>query len=185
MITVVTINPLVNIKPRERTKTVRERPIFPKRRPHLIAVSKSVDAKRAVPPVLSQAGIDPAKTLFFEATVGAKVADIETMIKPDTEVIVIWNLPALVGYKLRSDQRVLKLMRELQMLAYDRRIAVIGVTGTSDAYRGRERVAGSTVWIHIASTVVFVDPGSTPNTIAASLTAPNLAPQEFDLALPA
>src|SRR5262249_27515175 len=91
---------------------------------------------------------------------------------------------ALVRYRIQSDQRVLKMMRELQLLAYDRRIAVIGVTDTDDEYSGRERVAGSTVWIRTASTVVFVDPGSKPNTITVSLTAPNLAWQEFALALP-
>src|SRR5215471_10569214 len=74
MFTIITIDPQkINLKPRERTKTVRERPLFAKGRPHLIAVSKSVDAKRAVPPVLSHAGVDPAKTLFFEATAGARV----------------------------------------------------------------------------------------------------------------
>src|SRR5262249_40507892 len=120
MITIITIDPRkINLKPRNSTKTVRERPLFPKGRPHLIATAKSVDAKRAVPPLLSHAGIDPAKILFFEATVGDRVADIQEKIKPDTEAIVIWNLPALVGYKLRSDQRVLKMMRELQLLAYD------------------------------------------------------------------
>src|SRR5262245_27850146 len=133
---------------------LNERPLFPKGRPHLIAISESVDAKRAVPPLLSHAGIDPTKTRFVDATAGARVADIETMIKPDTEVIVIWNLPALVRYKVRSDQRVLKMMRELQLLALNRRIAVIGVTGTSDSFSGRERVAGSTMSIRIASTVV-------------------------------
>src|SRR5262249_9550420 len=147
-----TINPLVNIKPRERTKTVRERPLFPRGRPHLIAVSNSVDAKRAVPAVLSHAGIDPAKTFFVEATVGTRVADIETMITPETEAIVIWNLPALVRYRIQSFRLVLKVMRELQLLAYDRKIAVISVTkATNFKYPiHRERVAGSNIWTRLA-----------------------------------
>src|SRR5262245_45127432 len=179
------MNTIDNIKTVDSSNTVKEGPIFPKGRPHLIAVSKSVDAKRAVPPILSHAGMDPAKILFFEATAGATVADIQENIKPETEVIVVWNLPALVRYKIQDDQLVKKMMRGLQLLAIERRIAVIGVTDTEDEYSGRERVAGSTMSVHIASTVVFVDPGSTPNTITASLTAPNLAWQEFDLALPA
>src|SRR5215813_2212955 len=153
IITVVTINPLVNIKPRETTKTVRERPLFPRGRPHLIAVSKSVDAKRAVHALLSHAGIDPAKTCFAQARVGGTVAEIEKTIKTDTEVIVIWNLPALVRYKPRSDQRVLKMMRELQLLADDRKIAVIGVTDATGRDDGREGVAGSVNWIKIGRTV--------------------------------
>jgi hypothetical protein len=183
MITVVTIKPRVSIKPRTSTNTVKERPLFPRGRPHLIATSKSVDAKRAVPPILSHAGIDPAKVLFVESTVARTVADIESMIKPDTEVIIVWNLPALVRYKIQDDQLVKKIMRGLQLLAINRRIAVIGVTGTDDEYSGRERVAGSTMSIHIASTVVFVDPASAPDTITTSLTAPNLAPRTFELPL--
>src|SRR5262249_30081082 len=154
MITVVTMKPRVNVKPRDTTNTVRERPLFPKGRPHLIAVSKSVDAKRAVPPILSHAGIDPIKTRFVDATVGGRVADIEEKITPDTEVIVVWNLPALVGYKIRNDRRVLKTMRELQLLAIERKIAVIGVTDATDQYYGRERVAGSVMAIRIATNVV-------------------------------
>src|SRR5262245_39007485 len=80
-----------HMKQIDTIKTANERPIFPKGRPHLIATAKSVDVKRAVPPILSHAGIDLAKILFFEATAGARVADIEKMIQPDTEVIVIWN----------------------------------------------------------------------------------------------
>src|SRR5262245_16878113 len=107
------MNIVENMKTVDTTNTVNQRPLFPKGRPHLIAVSKSVDAKRAVPPILSHAGIDPIKILFVEATAGDRVVDIEEKIKPDTEVIVVWNLPALVRYKVRSDQRVLKMMREL------------------------------------------------------------------------
>jgi hypothetical protein len=167
----------------DNTNTVTQRPLFPKGRPHLIAVSKSVEAKRAVPPILSHAGIDPAKTCFVEATVGDRVTDIQENITPDTEVIVIWNLPALVRYKLRSDQRVLKVMRELLELAINRRIAVIGVTDATGRDDGREGVAGSVMWIKIGRTVAIVGPGSTPDTITACVHGPNLASQELELAL--
>src|SRR5262249_53336641 len=150
--------------------TAKQRPLFATGRVHLIAVSKRVDAGRAVPVVLLHAGTDLTKTRFVDAAVGSTVADIEHAITPDTETIVIFNLPALVKYNMDDDWVVLRMMHELRRLVEDpkfgREIAVIGVTGTSDEYRGVERVEGaSTVPVRTTSSVVIVDPGPTPATI--------------------
>src|SRR5262245_58674320 len=94
---------------------ILQRPLFPTGRLHLIAISKTVDANRAVPPLLIHAGIDPIKTRFVDATSGCTVGQIEKAITPGTEVLVVWNLPALVDYSIESDPLVLKMMRELQL----------------------------------------------------------------------
>ena len=162
-----------------------DRPLFPTGQVHLIGISESLEALRVVHDLLSQAGIGPPKLAFADAGLGRwpMVADIESEIRAETETLVIFNIAALVGYKVRSRERIFKLMEGLRRVALDNNVAVIGITKTTDCWGGRQQIAGSTAWGEAASTVVTVHPGSTADTIAVSLDAPNMKPQEFELVL--
>jgi hypothetical protein len=159
--------------------------LFPKRRVHLIGISESLDAPRVVHSLLAHDGIDPKNVLFIDAGLlrSPAVADIDKRIMPETEIVVILNIDALVGYKPRSGQRAVKIMRQLVRVAPARNVAMIGVTQTTEHWNGRQQIAGSNRWNDLARTVVIVDGGSKPGTITASVSGPNQKPQKFELAL--
>jgi len=164
-----------------------DRPLFPTGRVHLIGISESLNALHVVHEFLAQAGIDRAKLAFADAGLGRRptVTDMESAIRAETETLVIFNIAGLVGYRVRSRERTIKVMEDLRRLALDNDVAVIAVAKTTDCWGGRQRIAGSPAWGEGASTVVIVDPGSTAETIRVSLSADSPKPQEFDLALPA
>src|SRR5262245_35324132 len=164
-----------------------DRPLFPTGRVHLIGISESLNALHVVHDFLAQAGIDRPKVAFADAGLGRRpmVADMESAIRAETETLVIFNIAGLVGCRVRSRERTIKVMESLRRVALDNDVAVIGVTKTTDCGGGRQRIAGSTAWGEAASTVVIVDPGSTAETIRVSLSADSPKPQEFDLVLPA
>jgi len=114
----------------------------------------------------------------FSGTVRAAAIDqvrpltVEGMVKlipPDTEVLVIGNIGALIENKLASPQRVLVLIPELRALTGEPNLTVVGITGASKSYGGRERIKGSYVWPHFTDTVVILDPGSQPDTVTAKI----------------
>src|SRR5262245_21826310 len=160
-------------------------PLFAKRRVHLIGISESLNPRPAVARLLSHAGFDPRRVVFVDGALvrSPMVADLELRIPCKTETLVILDAPALVDYKVRSRERTFKVMVGLRRVALDNNVPVIGVTKTTDCWGSRQRIAGSTAWGEVASTVAIVDPGSTADTIAVWLNGPNLKPQEFDLAL--
>jgi len=160
-------------------------PLFAQRRVHLIGISESLNPRPAVARLLSHAGFDPRRVVFVDGALvrSPMVADLELRIPCKTEALVILDAPALVGYKVRSRERTFKVMVGLRQVALDSNRPVIGVTKTNEYWHGRQRIAGSTAWGEVASTVATVDPGSTADTIAVWLKGPNLQPQKFELAL--
>jgi len=163
----------------------QNRTLFPSRRVHLIGISKSLEARPVADRLLSHAGMDPSTVLFIDAGLDEQaLRHLKHTSSPMPEAIVVLDLPALVKYKVESDERTFKVMRDLQHLALDRNVAVIGVTEATKNGYGRERIAGSDRWIRQASTVVIVDAGPGPNTITASISAPNLKSEDIELALP-
>jgi len=112
------------------------------------------------------------------------VKGMAKLIPQDTEVLLIGDIGPLVEDEFKRDDLASSVMSQLRALAKERNLTIIGSTWATEENTGRERITGSAMWSRLADTVVILDHGSQPNSLAATIMPVNSQPEVVEVIPP-